>query len=180
MFTTSVEINLKGLEQFEAAIDAQLNGSAGPMANCLGLWAVRYRSFAQLRFDTYSRGGGDWQVLAVSTMKKRRQGKGRILKFAILRDTNTLFTALNPTFINSPGAIEDRIPYGVLVGYGGLQRYSDSSGKVSRATIADIANFHQSGFLPRLPKREIIVDPPAELIQVMANDAEKAMQSVFR
>lgn len=181
MYEATVAINLAGLEQFATTVDAQLNGTPGPIANCVKLWAVRYRSFAQIRFDLYSRGGGTWQQLASSTMKQRREGRGKksVIKYAILRDTNTLFTALTPTFVNSPGAIEEQIPFGILCGYGGLQRYAVGvANKTGRATIADIANFHQSGYLPRLPQRKIIVDPPPELIRVMADDMERAMNLV--
>lgn len=177
MYSADIHINLKGLDRFKKSVNDQLNGKAGPIANCIKLWAVRYRSFAQLRFDLYSRGGGDWAHLAVSTMKKRRKGtrKQSIVKFAILRDTGTLFTALTPLFIGSPGAIETKIPFGVRVGYGGPQRYTQESGKGSRATIADIASFHQAGVVPRLPKREIIVPPTRELMNTMADDMTKAL-----
>lgn len=72
-------------------------------------WGVRYRSFIQERFDTYSKGGGDWPPLKASTVKARRSGKKskkKKPKATILRDTSTLFTALQPQFAGAPGAIE--------------------------------------------------------------------------
>jgi hypothetical protein len=128
--SSSVNVNLKGLEQFGKAVVSQLNGAPGPVHDALKLWAVRYRSFAQIRFDLYSRGGGDWQKLALSTLKKRRKGtKSNVLKLreilagkqskqkqtgtsptirtaapTILRDTGLLFAALAPVFAGAPGA----------------------------------------------------------------------------
>lgn len=177
MLYSVVSVDLKGLKQYNDRIHDQLQtGVDGPVSKCLRLWAVRYRSFAQLRFDQYSRGGGDWAPLAASTMKRRRQGKGP-KKFGILRDTGTLFAALAPTFIGSPGAIEALIPFGILCGYGGNQRYVDGHGKISHATIADIASFHNDGFIPRLPKRQIIVEPPMYLLDTMAKDMDKALEA---
>lgn len=68
-------IDLSGLRQFVNTVDAQLNGQAsGPVAVALKQWGFRYRSFVQERFDTFSKGGGDWPALALSTIRKRRKG----------------------------------------------------------------------------------------------------------
>lgn len=197
-FTSEVKLDLKGLESFGTAVNAQLNGQPGPVQSAIKLWAVRYRSFAQIRFDLYSRGGGDWKQLAASTIKQRRRGtKSNTLKLraiyaqkqkadpasvsmggviSILRDTGLLFNALNPVFNGAPGAIEDQIPFGVRVGYGGPQRHDNDK----YATIADIASYHQEGNLPRMPSRKIIVDPPEDLLHVMAEDMQKAMVEVAK
>lgn len=194
-----VNIKLEGLEHFKQAIAQQLSGTAGPVHDAVRLWAVRYRSFAQLRFDLYSKGGGDWQKLAVSTIKKRRQGtKSNLVKLrqiqaltsnpqkkdaqsnsnggnvSILRDTGLLFAALTPVFAGAPGAIEENIQFGIRVGYGGPQRHAIGD-KNSTVTIADIASFHQNGFMPRLPKRQIIVPPTQMLLSSMADDMTKAL-----
>jgi hypothetical protein len=194
-----ISIDLKGLKKFREDVNAQLNGQIGPVHSALKLWAVRYRSFAQIRFDLYSKGGGDWQQLALSTIKKRRQGTVSNVKklrqirqnqapkyagavstggvYSILRDTGLLFGALDPIFQGAPGAIQDEIPFGIRVGYGGPQRYTIGN-KQSTATIADIAEFHQLGNLPKLPQRKIIVDPPQDLINEMAEDMTKALLQV--
>lgn len=71
-------------------------------------WGARYRSFVQERFDIFSKGGGDWPPLKASTVARRRKGRKKSKKprATILRDTNTLFTALQPQFRGAPGAIE--------------------------------------------------------------------------
>jgi hypothetical protein len=131
------------------------------------LWAERYKSFAQERFIRSSRGGGDWSPLSTATLARRRKGKGR-RRVAILIDTGQLFGGLNPQVV-APGSIEQEIPWGVRVGYGGPERHPEGA-----ATIADIARFHQTG-AGRLPKREIIVEPPSKLRAQMAKDLERAL-----
>lgn len=195
--TSSVNINLKGLERFKQQVEAQLNGAEGPIRKALKLWAVRYRSWCQQRFDLYSKGGGDWQKLALSTIKRRRQGtKSNITKlkqllaakpqkdsqsvsgggqYSILRDTGLLFGALSPVFNNAPGSLEETIPFGVRVGYGGPERHNVACETKSMATIADIAKFHQNGAIPKLPQRIIIADAPDYLKATMAEDMTKAL-----
>lgn len=191
LISATVNVDLSGLNQFRDSVERQLKGEAGPISNCLKLWAVRYRSYAQLRFDTFSKGGGNWRALAASTIKARRSGKtkrkgfssladkrGKLVsatkQVAILKDTGLLFAALQPVFIGTPGALEETIEFGIRVGYGGPMRH----GSGGRATIADIASFHQNGAMPRMPAREIIVAPPASLLETMAKDMDKALQEL--
>lgn len=166
----SVKVNLKPLKRFIRAVsqDLRLSGS-GPIRKAIKQWAVRYRSFVRERFDKFSKGGGDWKPLSKRTLAGRRKGKGVGLVAAILRDTGTLMAALQPTFTRKPGALERDIPFGVRVGFGGPARH-----KGGKATIADIASFHQEG-KGRLPKREIIVDPSRGVLNAMASDMERAL-----
>lgn len=201
-----VEVDLGQLRSLKSTIDAQLEHGAY-FDQVFQLWAYRYRSYTQLRFDTFSKGGGDWQKLAASTIAKRRKGKQpkqpekkksnlqasrddqkakketkkpkQAASVSILRDTGTLFAALSPTFVGSPGAIQERIRYGIRVGYGGPQKHIGFDGKASLATVADIAAFHQKGNPPHLPKREIIVDPPESLIAQMIKDMQEALDKLI-
>jgi hypothetical protein len=127
-------------------------------------------SFLGLRFARLSRGGGEWPPLAPSTIKARRKGKGKG-KPAILRDVGLLYNALSPT-LNSPGAINERVPFGVRVGYGGPMRHGEG-----RATIADIASYHQRG-VGRLPQRKIIVPPDGSTRRGMMSDARRALKKI--
>lgn len=97
-------------------------------------------------------------------------------KHSILRDTGTLFAALSPTFSGKPGAVEENIPFGIRVGYGGPARHTEG-GEKSPPTIADIASFHQNG-TSRLPKREIIVAPDSKTIRGMISDMERAIDKL--
>ena len=140
------------------------------MNKTLTQWAVRYRSWAQQRFNSFSRGGGNWKPLAPSTIKRRR-GAGKMV--SILRDIGLLFGALAPAFQNAPGQFEARGPWRVEVGYGGNHKYPNGN-----VTIADIASFHHFG-TSRIPKREIIVDPPSTLVQQMREDARRNLLDAY-
>lgn len=166
-----VTLKLDNLRRFRSAIE---DGAGHPAIRAaLKQWGARYRGFAQRRFDKFSKGGGDWPPLAASTLAGRRKGSNKKakIKAAILRDTGTLFAALNPSF-GAPGAIEQTTKFGIVVGYGGPGRYPQGG-----ATIADIANFHQTG-AGHLPVRRIIVPPPSDVIAGMISDMERALQKM--
>lgn len=163
-----IKVNLSPLLAFKSAVESM------PLWHRISkIWAARYRGFIQERFDTYSKGGGDWAPLAPSTIKARRKGRGKGSP-AILKNTGILFAAINPTFSGQPGALQEDIPFGVRVGYGGEARYPGAS-----PAIADIAAFHQAGGR-HLPKREIIVDPPITVTEAMAQDAERIIKNAIR
>ena len=153
-----VVLRLTGLNRFARA----MRDGSPAMTRTLRQWAVRYRSFAQLRFDLFSRGGGDWPPLKESTIRRRRQRTD-----TILRDTGTLFRALNPV-LGNPGSFEQLEPMAVIVGFGGPGAHPSGT-----ATIADIAAFHNFGAPPNLPQRQIIVEPPQAVIMLMSLDAER-------
>lgn len=169
-----VSVDLSSLIKFGEQVDAQMHGSSGPIDAMITQWGVRYRSFAQERYDKYSKGGGDWAPLKESTIKRRRHGRNKSgLSAAILRDTNTMFTVLSPVFRNQPGALQQRLSDGILVGFGGPHRHPSGG----TATIADIATFHNEG-AGNLPQREIIVAPPSYVIDGMAQDGNRALQKL--
>lgn len=175
-----VKIDLAGLEQYQALLNADLRRTGnGPIRDALHQWAARYRAFLQERFDKASKGGGDWKPLAESTQRRRRKArKGHASRkrggsatrvFAILRDTGTLFAALTPAFARKPGQLQEDIPFGVRVGYGGPHKHPGNL-----ASIADIAHFHQIG-AGNLPVRKIIVPPDDQLKPNMAQDMQAAL-----
>lgn len=153
-------------------------------------WGARYRSFAQRRFVRFSRGGGDWPPLAESTIKGRRKGKGKADasslmrtkggdlasaggRFVILVNTGTLRNVLDVQ-LGRPGQLEQQVPFGVEVGYGGTSRYPGG-----KATIADIASFHQEGNA-RLPQRKIIVEPDQLTVDAMGEDALSLLTRILK
>lgn len=155
-----VIINLSGLKKFAGRIKAGDELSRAITTR----WAARYRGFILKRFDTFSKGGGNWPPLAPATVARRRKGDGSASP-TILRDKGLLFAALNPGLNAAPGSLTEHGKWFVVVGYGGASRYPDSS-----ATIADIASFHNTGG-GRLPQRKIIVPPSSELQASMIKDA---------
>lgn len=168
MIKGTVKVDLRALKRFQAALRSDLRGSTnGPVRAAIHQWAMRYRSFAQERFDTFSKGGGNWQKLSAATIRGRR---GKQQRVSILRDTGTLFNALAPTFDGKPGQLQQDIPFGVRVGFGGAAKHPTAN-----ATVADIARFHDQG-LGRNPQRQIIVKPPSSVTRLMATDMERGLK----
>jgi len=161
--TFHVKVDLSPLAKFTRAIRrAELVDDPGnPFAIMFKQWGARYLAFARRRFVKMSRGG--WPRLK----RARRHRRGRRERAAVLRDTGTLFGALTP---GAPGNEFRRIPRAIRVGYGGPHRHPKG-----RATIADIASFHQTG-AGHLPKREIIVPPDQRTIRGMIRDGKRALR----
>jgi hypothetical protein len=167
MIETNVKISLDSLKLWRKSIRSQLKQSqSGEITVAFKQWAVRYRAFAQDRFDRASKGDGTWPPLSARTIAGRRKGSS-----TILRDTGTLFAALAPTWSAPQGSINELIDGGVRVGFGG-----GSSHPSGFATIAEIASYHQVGG-GRLPKREIIVQPTSSLMDAFAADLERALKN---
>ena len=168
-----VHINLAPLKKFKDTIEQDLRGSgSGPVRKALQHWGLRFRQFIQERFDKFSRGGGGWPDLKPSTKRARRQGNGGG-SFTILRDTNTLFSALDPAFSRKPGQLQEDIPFGVKVGYGGSARHPKAG-----MTIVRLAQIHNDG-LGTVPARPIIVPPDARTVKLMVQDMAKAIGEII-
>ena len=184
-----VDVDLRGLKQFESEVREGLRDGVGPIRDAFTQWQARYVAFLRERFVKNSRSNWPWPPLAQSTIHRRRHGKGGRFKrgkrayekalasgggqVAILRDTGTLLAALDVRWDGAPGKLNEIIPYGVRVGFGGPARHPEGD-----ATIADIARFHQEG-RGRLPQREIIVDPPGDLLRQMADDIHRAIERII-
>lgn len=91
---------------------------------------------------------------------------------SILRDKGLLFNVTAPEFTGAIGQLQEDIPFGVRVGFGGPGRHPDGT-----ATIADIAGFHQEGG-PRLPQRKIIVPPDEPAQGRMARVMDAALKTL--
>lgn len=150
---TEITVNIPGLHKFRS----QVKKGGGQIRVAYDRWALRYRAFVQRRFDKFSRGGGDWPALV------SRKG-------SILRDTNTLFTALTPTLNAPSGSINKLIEGGIEVGYGGGGSHPGGP------TISELAYWHQTG-AGNNPVREIIVQPDAATIRGMVEDMQKAVDA---
>lgn len=194
MIKSTITLDVQSLVDFKDAVTS----SNAHVQRALRQWAARYRAFIRERFAEYSRGGGDWAPLAPSTLARRRKGRqgtnraggtvrmrkgGKLrdargqfvtaVNAAILRDTGTLFAALRPTMA-APGAHERITEFGVEVGFGGAAKHPGGS-----ATIADIASFHQFG-TPRIPARPILVEPPEDVMEGMADDMDRALAKIAK
>jgi len=67
-----INVNISDrLKLVKQIIQAGFQGNPGHVQNAFKQWAVRYRSEMQLRFNTLSRGGGEWPPLKRSTVLAR-------------------------------------------------------------------------------------------------------------
>jgi hypothetical protein len=133
-------------------------------------WGLRYRSFAQRRYAKFSKGGGDWKPLS-KLRERNKAADPDNQQQGILRDTGTLFRVLDPIVL-SPGAIEKKTDFvSVLLGFGG-----SASHPKAPMTIADLATKHNDG--KGVPKRTIIVEPPDDIKQQMAEDLARAIAKI--
>ena len=165
MIKADVFVELPTLKAMGRELGLGLRGTApGPIRKAFKQWGFRFRSFLQQRFVKYSRGAG-WPPL------KRKRKRGSLAEAAILRDTNTMFMALDPSFKGLPGQMEVNEPYGILAGYGGPHRHPKAG-----ISVADLAAIHDQG-LGNVPKREIIVTPPSNVVSAMADDMQRALLS---
>lgn len=147
---------------------------SGPLRVALTQAAVMIRAYWQERFNRYSRGGGDWPPLSPATIARRRQGRpkaGRGRTVSILRDTNTLFGALDAVYAAKPGQLEEISVNGLRVGYGGPAKHPEAGSK----TVAEIAEIHDQG-TDRIPQRQIIVLPPEPVMVRVGNVFETGIQ----
>lgn len=280
---THVTLNLDPVMRLKARINQEIKGQGTEFQGCLKRWALRYRTYVRRRFDRFSKGGGNWAPLALSTIiarhrkrnlkgrvkvvpdnpvkksksaktstKKRpsllsklrkavksrktktklknlgkigkslfkatkrsarKAGKaakkgaksvrraiknkhkrppkttlardtrrgGKIVKvkgaYSTLRDTGTLFGALDPVFSSKPGALEKLVDGSIVVGFGGPGAYTQTKGK--RFTVADIAAFHQTGG-GKLPKRTILVMPDKDLYKAMREDLRRTVMRIIK
>jgi hypothetical protein len=118
--------------------------------------------------------------LRASAAKKITSHRDKIKKFnsrvgtSILIDTGTMFKALSKEFLGSPGQLQQNVPFGIRVGYGGPGRHPKG-----KATVFDIASFHQRGE-GHLPKREIVVAPEPRTVSTMRSVMERAIRELSR
>jgi len=94
----------------------------------------------------------------------------------ILYDTGTLIGALDPKLNVGSGGVQENIPFGITVGYGGSSKHEKFP-----ATIAGLAAIHQAGN-EKLPARPIIVTPPddANCIRQMSRALADAITKKWR
>jgi hypothetical protein len=103
--------------------------------------------------------------------KKIRAGTG---KASILWDTGELINVLSAGNSGVPGKYFEFVNNGIRTGFGGPATHAGSN-----ATIADIAAFHQEGG-GNLPKREILVEPGADVIASMSNDFQRGIEKLIK
>lgn len=182
-----VTVNVGPLRRLKALLSFS-KGDTHPRAlKMYKRFGVIYRSFAQRRFAAASRGSGAWKPLKnfYRGARDRKAAEARIRKnpktkprgSAILRDTNTLYNALNIDG-TGPGAIEELAAGGIILGYGGIAMHPNANG--GDITIAEIAAIHQFGVPSKnIPARPIIVDPDTNTLRLIEREATAAQQDII-
>ena len=171
----------------EVRSDLRSASGSGPIRRTmLHQMGIIYLEFVKRRFVKFSRGGGDWKPLAQSTIRSRRRGgkkRGGVNtvkvrtkktggKVAILRDTSTLLAALD---VGNPGNLFKHITNGVKVGFAGNKRHPKG-----KATVADIAAFHNRGGPGgKPPKRRILAEPDAKTNRQFDHVRQLAVQKLL-
>lgn len=167
MKVAKVTVDLTPLKKFTAELTQQeQTNPKGPLLDAFKKCARHYRIFARTRFLKLSQGGGEWPPLALCTIKAKGHAK-------ILIETGLLLGALKPSG-GAPGAWEQMIPGGIRVGYGGPARYPE----YPHRKIAEVALFHQTGDVPIMPMRRVIVAPDAQTKRAMAKEVATALKEV--
>jgi hypothetical protein len=133
--------------------------------------AAKRKRLEKAQENHYARGA---KLVAAEKTRQTQLDTG--MGVSILRDTGVLFAALNPTFIDAPGQFQMDVDGGVMVGIGGPGAHPDG-----KATIADIAGFHQAGG-GHLPQRTIIVqpDPGSQVVAAMRGDLQRALSKLAK
>jgi hypothetical protein len=151
------------------------------------LWRNQFGAFIRRRFNIFSRGGGDWPALALSTVQGRRKGrkkadtkrsslarsKGKLVSagrsVSILRNTGLLFAHIAPDFMPVTHFASSGTRFTATVSFQAAKQYPGS-----KTTTTDVLIFHQRGG-PKLPQRKILVPPDSKTKQQMANSLKKAV-----
>lgn len=172
MIKVTVQVDTSGIQRLGKKIDRGLK-SPGTVPEIDGFFkrvGVRYRTFLQRRFNTFSRGGGEWPPLKPATIKRRRRQSSNILQ-----DSRTLYLALNPAFVNKLGQYELRERNAVILGYGGHGRHPAAK----QLTVAELTEIHHTG-AGRVPIRRIVVKPDTRTLRGIQSDAEDALNKLIR
>ena len=145
-----------GAEQLERAF------SGGAAADALLRdVAVVYLAYLKRRYETQSRGGGEWPDLAPSTLTRKRYGKKKGAKAEnarILRNLGLLLNALN---IGAAGnAARQTGPTRYEFGF------ADAPHGAGGPPYRQLAIWHDQG-TSRMPQRQILVLPDDATVRVI-------------
>ena len=194
------------LPMIRKAIKAGFSGEVNAIQDAFKQWALRYRSAMQLRFNTNSRGGGEWPPLKAATIKARQRmpitrlrrafAAGDIdettfnkrLKSARSRVKRSMQTGGAVSILRDTGLLFNTLSPAFQNLPGQVEHLipkgievgigGPASHGVGPATIGDIATYHHTG-AGNLPERTILVQPPAQTIVGMRDDLERAIMKII-
>lgn len=175
-------IDLRGFDKLEAQIKAGGNGSQ-PLHAMYRAWAVRYFTYVQRRANRLGRneGGGEWEPLALSTLRARarkarrsgtkrgRRASAKTVRATIMQDTGRLVGALEPGAPGNEITVKDKSVVAAL----------KQQGHSTGLTFAKLAEYHADGN-SKLPARPLFVEPDDRTRRGMLRDAAKAYSILIR
>ena len=152
-----IVVDLSGVRSFVRLIGRRNSGTE----RGLRIATRRYLEFLRRRFRRYSMGGGSWDPLDESTVRRKAQNQD-----VILIEYMHLYNALNMR------KLPRQLAYSVGI-------FSQATPYLrSDKTVEQIAEIHQTG--DGLPRRTIVVRPPGGTQRGMRNDIQRGINMDVR
>ena len=200
---TKVAIDTRGADRLLEGLDDLATGRdrGGAFGTLIKQWGVRVSAFGQRRFRDFSRGGGNWAPLALSTIERRQKARrpSKTNPFALLggkkdgtgaRSSLARDTKRGGKLVSAGRTISVLIDSGRLYGALGLNQPGNlfrrvpggiefgiegGKGSGSGVTIGDIARFHHNGG-KHLPRRRVVDVPDQATAEGMSSDLARAIE----
>lgn len=164
MATTEIKLSSELIQLLERFSDPEILNAI------LQEWAQLYRAEMLERFETLTRGGGEWPYLKFVRPKNRMAGTTNPREQNILWDEGFLVGSLQPEFqiANSNGGREEIRGNCVTIGFSKTVKH-----RKGQLTVQDIADRHQAG--RGVPQRRILISPSNELVEKMLQWGQEAL-----
>ncbi len=161
----SAKVDTSQFRGLPRALAREQRRGGGPIGQGFAAAGLVYMGFTRARYFEQSRGGGDWEPLAPSTLRGRRRGS----RVQGARRANQAASALAARGV-APSNAAILIDTATLVGSitPGTHASEDIDGGIRVGTEVAYARYHQDGG-PHLPQREIFVQPDSATLSRMGD-----------
>lgn len=205
-FSATVQQGLGGGGRGGAGAAAPASGGNNPFDRMFTQWDAIYSAFSRKRFNQFSRGGGDWPALALSTIQGRRgpargrdgkgggSGGGEGARISAARDTRKGGKRLGPlgltqaagrtvSILRDTGQLMSSLSRGhpghrVTRIPKGIQVGFNDIGHTGGVTMGQLATWHHFG-MGNNPARTILVDPDAATRALMVRATDAAVRTAI-
>lgn len=203
MANVRVKLDLATLDRLRKAAADPL--SSPSVSDALTQIGGRMETFTKRRFDTYSRGGGDWKPLAESTIAARRSDRSGKTIGQARRDADSAlgrarsdkardaaikrirkYQSFKVSILTDTRQMRNGLQLGypgnvrkkfAEVGGFGVRYGIQGSNHKGGMTIGRLAAIHHNGNA-RLPARKIVVQPDAATVARMTGDLRNAIRKI--